>query len=811
MPIAKAAIAAFALSCVSLASAKDYFVDAVNGNDAWDGTTSVVPDGSQGTAGPKRTLKAVFEDCKPASSDVVNAAKGTYGAESMDGYRVRIPAGVTLVGDGAEETIILGQADADGTNGCGADALRCVYLGRGAKLLRFTLTNGHVPAWDSGTANFGGAVNCADAAKATIADCIVTNNVSGRAAVNGGCAIRCRFEGNKACATVADLIFGSAYGCVFGDPGGDDLSCGYQTGPYVNCTFFGDAGYSVRGADANRPSLKNCLVLKRVHEYVNLSNCWYTSSIGSNVAMDGKTRKVTADELNLSSGFIPTRISPSVNAGVNGYYDLDPEFGNGDIAGNVRIQEDVIDLGAYEVSSQPLHWYVDAENGNDANDGLSSATARRTLAVALAEPELMTGDVVHAAPGVYSDGVMTASGLVSGFTDRFRAIVPVGVTLVADAGPEQTIILGEADTDAATGTWSCGPNAVSCVKLLRGATVSGFTLTGGHTRGFDGNHWGGAVLSATAANAPVMESYVVGCIVTNNYAARGAGLFGGTAIGCRFADNRVAATGTDIMQGAAYNCLFGDIQDVSQFNVYQGGPYVNCTFYGSGLCCHYAGSGLFDGIRNSLVLKPSKSSVQLVNCLTIPFTSSTSGWDDDSIAMPIDEMALDGFVPTALSPACDNAKASEYYASFALAHPEVASVDVRGGQRIYNGGIDIGACEFDCREVFAKTLKKSRLVVTSAAPEVTLGENAVLVPAGDGLALEWELPSEATCTFTVAVQGEGAATVLVDGIVIEPVAGGRYSLHCAAGTHNVSISFTGTGVAVASAFRSNVGFELIVR
>ena len=85
------------------------------------------------------------------------------------------------------------------------------------------------------------------------------------------------------------------------------------------------------------------------------------------------------------------------------------------------------------------HWYVDAENGNDGWDGtctLSDAKPelkkgpKKTLAGIFSQGEALPaeGDTVHMAPGVYSNGVMTAA------SQNYRVVVPVGVTLMSEAG-----------------------------------------------------------------------------------------------------------------------------------------------------------------------------------------------------------------------------------------------------------------------------------------------------------------------------------------------------------------------------------------
>ena len=63
-------IAAVAVMAVATtAYGADYYVDANNGNDAWDGTTATIPDPATieagGTiAGPRKTLHAMMSDAR---------------------------------------------------------------------------------------------------------------------------------------------------------------------------------------------------------------------------------------------------------------------------------------------------------------------------------------------------------------------------------------------------------------------------------------------------------------------------------------------------------------------------------------------------------------------------------------------------------------------------------------------------------------------------------------------------------------------------------------------------------------------------
>ncbi|MBQ2632483.1 MAG: DUF1565 domain-containing protein, partial [Kiritimatiellae bacterium] len=497
-------VAALAASVAAFCGyATDYYVDAVNGNDDWDGSTSVIPTDPASHVGPKLTLERVFADCNPTRNDTVHAAAGTYDGGSTNGYRVVVPAGVTLVGDeGAAKTVILGQAHDGGTKGCGADALRCAYIGDGAQLRGFTLTGGHVPEW--GSSAFGGAAYGVGVGKSFLVDCIVTNNVSGRGAVASLTAVRCRFGKNEGNTSTPDMIFGAAYGCVFGDCPSNQYN-GYQTGPFVNCTFFG-TGVSVAGTDANHlVTFRNCVVKKYLGNYLSVYRTYFTSAADySKITTNDNSRVVSSNDLKLDADGRPQADSPVINQGVNDYYDGLPASvadKSVDIVGRCRILEDVIDIGAYEVGQ--MHFYVDAANGNDDWDGSTSAIPtdpaskvgpKQTLERAFAECNIEKGDRVHAAAGIYE----------SGSTNGYRVVLPAGVTLVGDEGADRTVILGMKHDG---GTNGCGADALRCAYIGDGAQLRGFTLTGGHVP-----EWGSSAFGGAAYGVGVGKSFLVDCI-----------------------------------------------------------------------------------------------------------------------------------------------------------------------------------------------------------------------------------------------------------------------------------------------------------
>jgi hypothetical protein len=207
-----------------------------------------------------------------------------------------VPEGVSLVSrDGAEATVIKGE-HMEGSK-YGADAMRCVYLGKGARLCGFTVTGGatHSDVRVLNDNTSGAGIFCAEDAMATItsplpqtlvADCIISNNVAkygGGGAYRGCKVVRCRFFDNGseneggalADCYVYESIFDGNYGargmsnprevrgCTFGSATQTWMRDGAQLAlysdpvsaiwPVYNCLFLGGAKCAVKYA-------YNCIV-----------------------------------------------------------------------------------------------------------------------------------------------------------------------------------------------------------------------------------------------------------------------------------------------------------------------------------------------------------------------------------------------------------------------------------------------------------------------------------------------------------------------------------------------------------------------
>ncbi len=161
-------------------------------------------------------------------------------------------------------------------------------------------------------------------------------------------------------------------------------------------------------------------------------------------------------------------------------------------------------------------YYVDPD-GNDGNDGLSPATARKSLVEAMKLVTANNDDIVYAAEGTYN--YKSEGG--------YRVKIPAGTKLIASGRRSETVIEGEPAPGVATDVspWGCGTDAVGCVYLNSNAELHGFTVRNGYGRVWVASNTGGGVTGAGKATCIVYD-----CTITNNVAYEGAGVYGATAI-----------------------------------------------------------------------------------------------------------------------------------------------------------------------------------------------------------------------------------------------------------------------------------------
>lgn len=446
--------------------------------------------------------------------------------------------------------------------------------------------------------------------------------------------------------------------------------------------------------------------------------------------------------------------------------------------------------------------YADAVNGNDAWDGsvdfaYADPDAKRgpTLslqkAVDLAEP----GEKVYAATGVY-DKVETWNNNCS---NRLW-ISKANIGVIAIGAQADTVIAGAADSAAARG---CGSASVRCVCISAdtGSYIRGFTLRNGHT-GTGSSCLGSCLDGGLAIECRMCESPVGYRGVVNN----------ATVIRCLI-DELTTDSAYGLYKAEAYDCV---VKAASGLSV---GPFVNCTFL----------NGSAQGVTSSAVAKYYNCYVSGSRKWTSYFNSYSSGsWNDDHCTHDDDCKIINATAANLDPETCRPQKGSSlidvgknaYYedgASVPDAIRPFLTEDWAGGQRIYNGSIDIGAGEYDWRGDFSvrmKHLKRYDLVVASASPAVTTNAlGGVTLTDGTALTADWTTALEGEISFSTMRTGAGTLTVTCDGapVSVDPETG-RGAVSVVAGAHRIEFSFSGTGTVALSDFREpGYGFMILLR
>lgn len=188
----------------------------------------------------------------------------------------------------------------------------------------------------------------------------------------------------------------------------------------------------------------------------------------------------------------------------------------------------------FELQTAKAVYYVDEKNGNDDQyDGTApvadgqgagpKATLSGVGAVADADWNL-----IYVAPGVYSNGFHTSSGI------RSRCAFDHAVGLISTVKGGATIVGQAADEEDPKYGHGVGTNGMRCVRLADDSGfIQGFVLTDGHTDSLTDAKYRGAAVRGDNGGTSVLDCRIVGC-----ESARG--LFNGcTILRCQIQDNWV--------------------------------------------------------------------------------------------------------------------------------------------------------------------------------------------------------------------------------------------------------------------------------
>lgn len=650
---------------------------------AWSATWFVQTSGSNSADGTswgtaKLTIQAAVDVA--AAGDVVLVGDGTYSIDS------RAAAGATLPNrlvidkaltvqsvNGPGATVIEGEKDTTAVNGNGLNSVRCVWIADNAILDGFTLRSGStysgsVPG-SIGPDGLGGGVyaqstlaivrNCVlsdnaafneggGAYSGTLIDCEFLNNTALRGAGMAYSSLdRCLLTGNAAEAQGGGSLGGTLNNCRL-----SENTAGYGGGSYegvlTNCTLTGnDSDFSSGGSHGG--AFFNCVVYGNIHGEFAGGSFEYSCS---DPAPPGPGNIGVPPQFVGANDFSLTANSPCIGAGNN--TNVSTLL---DLVGAPRIHYANVDMGAYEYSGaapSPATRYVNQTNATPRFPYTSLATAAVSLQNAVDVAH--AGDRVIVSDGIFSVGTRTKAGQ----TLPNRLLVEKAVQIESVNGASATLILGEQDPVSINGV-----DAVRCVWLASGASLSGFTLTGGATRqalnSSDPDGDGGGVFAESET------ATLTNCIVSANAASDdGGGAYGGTHVNSLFVGNSAAkGGGVSFSQnsGALYSCTLTDNTAAQGGGAYLG-VASNCILIGN-----RKGSGAIDNYAFS----------SFNSSCTVPLPPGA-----DNIALTPLFVGGSDYRLSASSPCIDAGSNASL----------LSAADLDGAMRISNDTVDMGAYEY---------------------------------------------------------------------------------------------------------------------
>jgi PKD domain len=260
----------------------------------------------------------------------------------------------------------------------------------------------------------------------------------------------------------------------------------------------------------------------------------------------------------------------------------------------------IILLACFTLNAAAITHYVDVNSPSPSSPYTSWATASTNIQTAV--DAAANGDLILVTNGVYQTGGAITSGSLSN-----RVAVNKLLTIQSVNGPLVTMIKGYQLPSTTN-----GDGAVRCVYLTNGASLIGFTVTNGATRGSAGGpveQSGGGIFCG--GNSSIISN----CIITGNSAYNHAGgAYLGSIIDSTITGNYSRLSGAGAYQGYITNCILtGNItpelgggadlstlsNSVVQNNISGGGAGAsnsklnNCTVSGNSSTNRNSGGGLY--------------------------------------------------------------------------------------------------------------------------------------------------------------------------------------------------------------------------
>ncbi len=354
---------------------------------------------------------------------------------------------------------------------------------------------------------------------------------------------------------------------------------------YNNTAASGGAMYNVSNALGRTiPLLINCILWNNAgaNTFVNIANNGGASTVSAIYSLfEPAVTGYSSSPTNLTTVISPfasttsaqlVLCSSAINAG-------DPTtttatVGTTDLAGNPRIVNGQIDMGAYEYQGalNPVRFYVNS-GATGMNTGLSWADAFTDLQTALSSP--CTTDI-WVAKGTYKPTSTTAR--TASFAMKNDVVIyggfAGGETLLTARNwtINSTILSGEIGDP--TSTTDNSYHVISNVgSLTTTAMLDGFIITGGHANGTGTNSQGGGMYNTANVVDEICSPSVRNCVFQNNRADFGGAMYNYGGYGnsnpqvtnCVFQSNTATNQGGAMYNGGTFgnggspqltNCLF---------------------------------------------------------------------------------------------------------------------------------------------------------------------------------------------------------------------------------------------------------------
>ena len=796
-------------------------------------STADAPTGAE--SAPFRTIQAAVDAADGTGYTIINVKPGTYddGETVAVGLKSRVAIDrknvfIRAVGEG--DHVIRGEWHESAT-GCGENAVRCVAIDHGAAaydyrvaIQGFRLENGATLTDDSSNGARGGAV-CAfpfvsttNCLYAQVLDCSIVNCVGSSTLANSVWLQNCSFSD---CPSASAAIRQSvATSCTFRNVAGT-ISLLAEDSIAVGCSFSGEANGARMPIGANSVSFYNSIIMggnitREIGAYgtylydVKKTDARGVPRDGSIWTDEDPMADFTADGraplLRASPAFGRWTVAEARLSGVIAYLGADCD------GVPLQVSEDgKVTPGACQAAYDPKDVYVDATKTDDSQDGLTEATAKRTLAGAMAVA--CSGDTIHVAAGTYDEGEMSqTSAVVEGtaFNVKARVVVPRHATLVG-AGSDRTTIRGGFVQDVES-------TLVRCVILGAGATLGRATVANGLCVT---NSSGSASDDGYAAGVLADRSSIVeDCLIEGNRSYRYGAVYGGTFRRCTFRGNWAMQGANAVSVGSVKvleNCLATGNRGGTIVADYY--TIDNCTFLydnvqlnGTSRIDRFGSYASGARISNSaLILSPTAENTQvpdLYNCLLPKLGSNSWRWSPISANNCL-------LSETAFSASWDGEPTEDGYIGLDRGSNVYApaGADLANAQRIQNAVVDIGAYEYNWMPTYSAAFsRRGWAEVVATAGAVTKATPAGISFGADGSLTAIMRNDPGRDVVIEATVAEGALVVSVNGVERGRLTSGlaRLGLGELHVGDRIELAFADAGSAVIAGLRSVSGLVVTV-